>query len=367
MLAGGIGKIFITDSSGQNWDSVSINSVYPVIQFAENSKGNLFAIASGYDNETEDVAGDGVFFSDDKGFNWTQRNSGLGAYLICEKIAIDKNDRLYVASADKYISGNGGLFISDDNGMLWKHIDITIDGKNAINDQLQVGNTFCLSVSPQDSLFFSFSGAAVNAGVEINCSKSINDIEKDNFWETYRISNSNLWWDDKNLFDIYYAKNGDRYSSCKGTIKSGATCYSKNGDGNWINVDYGLGLNIFGMRDAQFFAENSEGKIFMVQWLDERIYWTDASILTSVDPVPGALKKLKIYPNPLKAGENFSIQWNENDASFNINIYDGLGRKVISTVGKGNVSRLKAPLKSGIYYLMVEGRQTRETHRFVIE
>lgn len=367
VLAGGLGKIFITDYSAQNWDSIPINSEYPVIQFIENSKGDLFAITSAYSDSLQDFAGDGVFFSGDYGLTWTTRNNGLGNYTSCEKIAIDKNDRLYVASADNDISGNGGLFISDDNGMVWKHIDVTIDGRNAINDQLQVGNTFGLSVSPHDSLNFSFTGSAINTSVEINLRKSINDIEKNNFWETYQVSNSNLWWDDTDLFDIHYAKNGDWYSSIRGTVNSGATYYSKNGSGHWVKVDYGLGLNIFGMRDAQFFAENPDGKIFMVQWLDERVYWTDASILTSVDPVPGALKKLKLYPNPVKAGESFSIQWNANEASYIINIYDGVGRKLFSAVASGNVNRLKAPMNPGIYYLKVEDKQTCETHRFVVE
>ncbi|HRX11421.1 MAG TPA: hypothetical protein P5210_07230, partial [Draconibacterium sp.] len=79
VLAGGSGKIFITDSTGQNWDSISINSSYPVIQFAENSKGDIFAIASGYSDEEQLYTGDGVFISEDKGLTWTQRNAGLGA------------------------------------------------------------------------------------------------------------------------------------------------------------------------------------------------------------------------------------------------------------------------------------------------
>ncbi|MBK6281304.1 MAG: exo-alpha-sialidase [Draconibacterium sp.] len=146
-MAGGSGKIFIIESSGQNWDSIPINSAYPVIQFAENSNGELFAITSIYDDSLRNYVGSGVFFSGDNGLSWTPRNNGLGIYTSCGRIAIDKNDRLYVAASDNYNSGSGGLFISDNNGIEWKHIDITIDGKNAINNNLQVGNTFCLSVS----------------------------------------------------------------------------------------------------------------------------------------------------------------------------------------------------------------------------
>ncbi len=365
VFAGGVGKIFLTDSSGQNWDSISISSSYPVIQFAENSKGDLFAIASGYNDEEEIFTGDGVFISEDKGQTWTQRNTGLGVYKGCQKIAIDKNDRLYVASADEYISGNGGLFISDDNGQLWKHIDITIDGKNTINNHLEVETNYGLTVSPDDSLYFSFSGIAANAGIDINIRKSINDIEKNNFWDAFKVSNSNMWWDDNSIFNIHFAANGDWYSSFQGSMNSGATYYLRDGANSWTKVDYGLGLNEFSMRSEQHFVETPEGKIFMVQWMDERIYWTDASIPTSVEPEPGQSSKLVLYPNPVNRGENLAVR-SGNEANYSINIYDGLGRKIVSTTGNGNLNNIKAPLNPGFYYLEVSGGSTKESVRFIV-
>lgn len=367
VLAGGIGKIFITDSSGQNWDSVSINSSYPVIQFVENSKGDLFAITSVYDDSLRNYVGSGVFFSGDNGLSWTPRNNGLGIYTSCGKIAIDKNDRLYVAASDNYMSGNGGLFISDNNGIDWKHIDVTIDGKNAINNHLQVGNTWCLSVSREDSLNFSFSGTAINTYVEINLRKSINDIEKDNFWKVYQVFNSVSWWDDKLLFNIHYAKNGDWYSSNEGTRNAAATYYSKDDGQIWTKIDYGLGLNIHFIRTEQFFAENPEGKIFMVQWLDERIYWTDASILTSTKPIEDSTADLNPFPNPVHRNENFSIRLNNSNDVNIINIYDNLGRKLISETVINDVHSMQAPVKSGIYYIEVINNQTRKTASLLVK
>lgn len=366
VLAGGNGKIFITDTSGQNWDSVSINSSYPVIQFAENSKGDLFAIASGYSNEEQIYTGDGVFISEDKGLTWAQRNAGFGGYKGCQKIAIDKNNRLYVASADEYISGNGGLFISDNNGLFWKHIDITIDGKTAINDHLKVETNYGLTVSPNDSLYFSFSGISANTGIDINIRKSINDIEKNNLWEAFKVSNSNTWWSDKPLYDIHFAANGDWYSSFGGSISSGATYYLKNSGNFWEKVDYGLGLNTYGLRSEQHFVETPEGKIFMVQWQDERIYWTNASIPTSVEPKTGQSSKLALYPNPVNRGENLTVQSKWDEADYFINIYDGLGRKIVSTTGNGNLLNIKAPLNPGFYYLEVVNNRTKESVRFMV-
>ena len=366
VLAGGSGKIFITDKTGQNWDSISINSPYPVIQFVENSNQELFAVTSAYSDSLMNFVGSGVFFSDDKGLTWIPRNYGLGIYKSCGRIAIDRNNRIYVAASDNYFSGNGGLFISDNNGIDWKHIDITIDGKNAINNNLQVGNTICLSVSPQDSLNFSFSGTSVNTYVEVNLRKSIYDIEKSNFWNVYKVFNSVSWWDDKILFNIHFAKNGDWYSSNEGTRNSAATYYSKSKGQTWSKIDYGLGLNDQLIRTEQFFAENDEGKIFMVQWMDERIYWTDASITTSTDPVEETPTELRPFPNPVNRNESFSIHL-DNWNNCKINIYDNLGRKIISETGLGSVHEIKAPVNSGIYYIEVSNKHSRKTASFLVK
>jgi len=367
VLAGGSGKIFITNNSGQHWDSITIDSPYPVTQFVENSNQELFAVTSAYSDSLRNFVGSGVFFSDDKGLTWIPRNNGLGIYKSCGRIAIDRNNRLYVATSDYYKSGNGGLFISDNNGIDWKHIDVTIDGKNAIDNHIKIGNTFGLSVSPQDSLDFSFSGVAANTGVEINCRKSIYDIENNNFWKVYQVFNSNLWWDDRILFNIHFAKNGDWYSSNEGLRNAAATYYSKSKGQTWSKIDYGLGLNDHFIRTEQFFAENPEGKIFMVQWLDERIYWTDASILTSSNPIDESLGDVKPFPNPVNGNENFSIRLDKNFGAGKINVYDSLGRKIISETALNSFHKIKAPVNSGIYYIEVINNHTRKTAPFLVK
>ncbi|HRX11444.1 MAG TPA: T9SS type A sorting domain-containing protein, partial [Draconibacterium sp.] len=258
------------------------------------------------------------------------------------------------------------LFISDNNGLLWKHIDLTINGKNTINDHLKVETNYGLSVSPDDSLYFSFSGISANAGIDINIRKSINDIEKNNFWDAFKVSNSNMWWDDNSLYNIHFAANSDWYSSFRGNINSGATYYLKDGGNSWTKLDYGLGLNTYGLRSEQHFAEASGGKIFMVQWMDERIYWTDASITTSTDPVEENLTEPRPFPNPVNRNESFSIRL-DNWNICKINIYDNMGRKIISETGLGSVHEIKAPVNSGIYYIEVSNKHSRKTASLLVK
>jgi hypothetical protein len=104
----------------------------------------------------------------------------------------------------------------------------------------------------------------------------------------------------------------------------------------------------------------------MVQWLDERIYWTDASILTSEKLTSEQLNMVVLYPNPVNRGENLTIQFKWNEANYKIYIYDGMGRKVVSTIGTENMHILKAPLNPGFYYLEVVGNRAKESVRFVV-
>jgi photosystem II stability/assembly factor-like uncharacterized protein len=90
VFVGGEGKIYITKNEGQQWDSIALNTNYPISKIIQNSTGDLFAItgilgANGFE-------GDGVFFSLDGGNSWQKRNNGLGIYTCIEQIVIDKND-----------------------------------------------------------------------------------------------------------------------------------------------------------------------------------------------------------------------------------------------------------------------------------
>ncbi|MCG6186954.1 WD40/YVTN/BNR-like repeat-containing protein [Maribellus maritimus] len=153
IFAGGLGKIFFSSDFGINWDSVSIHSNYPVIEFAENSTADIFAITSDYDE------GDGVYYSGDHGVNWEKRNSGLGTHLGCSNIAVDKNDLLYLTISDEQNVGFGGLFVSDDDGLTWEKISVSV---NLLSNPIRIGTTTGLSVLPNDSIYLSFYGLASN-------------------------------------------------------------------------------------------------------------------------------------------------------------------------------------------------------------
>lgn len=365
VYAGSSGKIFRTDNLGISWDSIPINTIYPVIQIIENNNGDLFAITGALTLQ-QGFVGDGVFFSDNQGLTWSQRNNGLGIYASCEHIATDKNGRLYLTVADEYITGGGGLFISENNGLNWEHIPVNIDGRSIIDNHINIGNTTGLSVLPNDSLYLSFSGVAVNVAVQMNIRKNIHDIRNTNFWQPIKISNSNIWWSDKVLNNIYCSKNGDRYSSNTNSINQGGTFFSKNNTNTWKRIDYGLGLDINNNRSSQFFAETSSGKIFMIQTLDERVYWADTSLISALGPMKSPVREISIIPNKVKKGEKLYVQIQTDYTNSKVSVYNLSGNLIYTVSDVKQDFEINTHLSAGIYFIVLENKNNRFVSRFMV-
>lgn len=356
ILAGGTGKVFISDDLGITWDSTVINTIYPIKQIIENSNGELIATTGVYED------GDGVFFSSNEGKSWETRNNGLSSYLGCDKIVIDKNDRLYLTISDPNTFGFGGLFISENNGLSWQKIVVNID---SIGNNIKIGITTNISVLPNDSVYLSFYGIGGGYAVQLNIYKSINEITKTNNWSRIRVKNYYTWGMDVLLNDIYLSQNGDWYSSVDGHIYTSGTCFSKEGK-SWEIMEYGLGLNEFGRHSEQYFVETEDGKIFMIQMLDERIYFTDKSIPTNV-PLPVELEpQIALYPNPIRKGENFTLEMDKYNSSAEISVYEISGERLFYTRAYSTKINIPAPVKEGIYIVSVSTGYLQKAVKIVV-
>ncbi len=350
LYAGGKGKIYRSSDLGNSWDSITLNNSYPITKFVQLPNGHLLAGSGSIDQNG--FVGGGIYFSDDNGNTWLQRNAGLGIYTACFGITADKNGRIYAAMADDFSTGNGGLFYSDNEGQQWNHISIYFDGQNAVNDTFQVVKPTGLSVSPDDSLYFSFEGAAINTSVGLNLVKHIDQAINNDKWQRYQIKNTGMWWSDAPLTSVHFAKNGDRYASFSNTMNTGGTFFSKAGTTNWHRHVEGLGLDIFSNRGAQQFVETSDGKILMIALLDERIYKTDTSRSTQVDLPVETNPHYTVYPNPVKHLDFFTIQTQSQTPS-EATLYNVNGQLLWQTQSIG-ANAFPAPPNAGIYLLHVK-------------
>lgn len=356
ILAGGTGKIYISNDLGISWDSLALSTTYPLKQFVENSKGDLFAITGVIDE------GDGVFFSEDGGLHWEKRNNGLGGYLGCDKIAIDKNNRIYLATSDEDITGLGGLYISDDNGFQWKKISVGID---SINTSVKIASTTNLSVLANESVYISFWGSGGNFGIELNIYKNTNEVDKNSLWKTLDIKHSTITGMDDAMNNIYVTRNGDWYSSISESFNKGGTCYSKDGK-DWEVLDYGLGVDVNSRRNEQHFVETSNGQIYMIQYMDERVYKTDKSIVTNT-PYPFEVNPdINIYPNPVRAGEYVKVKLEKYNETTEIAIYDISNKSLLYTRVFDDEINIPAPVNKGIYIVFIRNKNYEKAYKIVV-
>lgn len=358
VFAGGTGKIYFSEDTGITWDSVSLNSVYPVKQIIESKYEILFAI-TGIEDE-----GDGVFCSEDNGKTWEARNNGLGSLRGCEQIVADKNGRLYLTISDKNSTGKGGLFISETYGLFWEKISIIMDSFSA---PVKITQPTGLSVSPKDSLYFSFYGVAPNFMAQLNLCASIDDIKAANSWKAVHVQKNTSWWTDRPLNNIHFSQKGDWYSSFTQMPNFGATYFSETNGNFWERIDYGLGLSEDGWRRSQHFVEKSSGLIFMIQYLDERIYTTNKSLLTDVKPPLQNSASIHVFPNPVKAGEKLTVQIPNSYGIVEISFYDLAGRKLLENAGSNRINEITVPEKPGIYIVAAKYQDAVKTEKILVQ
>lgn len=362
LYAGTVGKIYRTSNLGQSWDSVMLNTSNPITKFIQLSNGHLVAGSGNID--LAGYVGDGIFISTDDGATWQQRNTGFGISTACYGLAADKNDRIYAAIASDFSNGNAGLFYSDNEGQQWQQVNIYFDGQNAVNDTLQVSIPTGLAVSPDDSLYFSFEGAAINTSVRLNLVKHINDVTATSHWQRYQIKNTGTWWNDAPLTPVYFTKNGDRFSSYASTMNTGGTYFSKAGTNNWERHVEGLGLDMFGNRGEQQFVETSDGKILMIALLDERIYRLDTNSSTQVGLPMELNPAYTIYPNPVKHLDYFTLQ-TQSLTPGEITLYNISGQLIWQTLATENTT-LPAPATEGLYLLQVKQHDKSSVIKLVV-
>jgi hypothetical protein len=278
IIAGGIGKLFVSYNQGTTWDSVSVSTSYPVTKIVENNSHEYFIVASGFTNE-EGFVGDGVFYNNGDLRIWEKRNTGLPANLLsAEQLAIDRNGRIYITLPDENTTGNGGLYYSNNKGLSWQQSPLYVSNLGTI----KVLNSASISITPQDSIVVSVNGTAVNISTRLNLIKHVNDIAKNTSWRPWGIRKAGNWWEDLNLNTIHFAKNGEWYSSVSSSTSTGGSFYSTDKGLTWLRRTTGMGISRTDRYESNFHFESSDGKVFMVQLLDERVYYTAQSLLNPI-------------------------------------------------------------------------------------
>jgi hypothetical protein len=194
----------------------------------------------------------------------------------------------------------------------------------------------------------------------------IDEINSNSPWKVMKLIEHNNWWEDNPVNSIFQAKNGDWYSSLDGSINFGGTCFSQDGK-SWEVLDFGLGTDTMSRRSEQFFTETPNGRVFMIQYLDERIYKTDTSIITGMPKPIENNSNMHIYPNPIGQGENFTLKLGNNyNHLAEISIYDIRGKQIYYARTYNDQTNIPAPANGGIYIVCVRKNYMQEVLKIVV-
>lgn len=345
LLAGGRGKVYRSFDGGATWDSVALATTYPVRALAETPGGTLLA-GTGENLPGNPEAGDGVFYSSDKGTNWLAHNSGFGTGRYINQLAVDRRGQLYATVSNAWDHHRPGLYVADDTHSNWRLVPITLKGIGLV----KASEITCLAISPQDSVQCSVDGAAGAVGVSGNLVKALTDLP-----------NAALPWRVQGGHDgrsqllraplttcLFFARSGDWYNSRAGGITSRyGTLVSTNYGHAWRVEATGLGWSIHGFRNEQFFAELPNGKLFMVHYDDEQVYWRQPAVLST--PGPGLATEFQLYPNPTTDVVQLANHTGQPLAA--LALFDVTGRQ-LRTLAATATSLSLAPEPTGVYLVV---------------
>jgi hypothetical protein len=140
------------------------------------------------------------------------------------------------------------------------------------------------------------------------------------------------------------------YSSVRGTSNSGATYITETGSSDWKFQDDGLAVNQLGLRDQQFFAEYPDGSVFMVHWLDERVYVHQGPENPIHAPELLKSRQIQIYPNPVKVGQELTVELGTDYKDITVKIYNVIGNLLAAEKLDGPILNCKSLKTKGFIF-----------------
>jgi len=299
IIAGSEGKMYISFNKGVSWDSVKLQTRFPVKAIAETSNGDFYFI-TGILDESLGYIGDGVFYNGGDLRNWINKTPGLYSTGFCEYIVTDRFNRVYVTMGDEYVTGQAGLFISDNNGDNWSQARLFVKDLG----EIRALNTFSINITPADSVILSVTGTVVNFSVSLNLIKHRDDLLKNDFWKLITVRTTSSWWMDLPLNPIHFAADGSWYASVTNSPTQGGVFVSNSSGRSWSRFNTGLAVSTTLQFEPFTFYEDAYGRIFSSQFLDERIYITTKSMLDEVT-ISGKIVDDQGQPLSVRIENNF--------------------------------------------------------------
>ncbi len=352
--------ILISSDKGINWQSTSFTQESEITDLTLLADGSLL-IATGHIEVKKDVGlfrGRGLYKSPDEGITWEKVSMGLDKDHYIAHLAQDSKGRIY-ASLNEYHAKDGVILYSSDQGKNWSTLPpVSFSwGQNNIGST-EIVQVSSMAIDQRDNLVIGMLGATGNVATSVNLKNSFQGAVNGTEWQHMRMVPFGYDWFYLEAHQLFFPSNGSVFASRIGQ--------SFNLSGIFHNS---------GHRQAEFkkkqiapvllgdipnfthctFAETSNNRVFVVQELDNVIYYTDLEEVPLGNGEDGK-SGFTIFPNPFR--DSFHIELNETIATAEVKLYDLEGSLLyVGEASNTDIIEVRPEISPGMYliHILIDG------------
>jgi hypothetical protein len=326
--------IYYSENKGTTWQKFDFPTTYELTDLEVLPNGNLIAstaMIKDFPDGSYEYYGEGVFISSSNGRNWKNSSKGLLYNKAITHLAVNAKGFM-LASMASFTSGQGGVYYSVNGGEEWFIMPkIRFKGHKTGADYSpeSMYEIHCLEFDAQDNVYVSFHGSGGNFGFEGGFYTKFTSAIAAEQWYPLALNKLGFEWQFHPFHSIFYTKNQEhRYASLN-------TFNSVSFGGAYVNrakvsTDKRVVSGISPVRNSylkMMFVENTNGRIFAIQNLDHRVYYTDSAISkpTGIDKI--SKTGLLLSPNPSSSFVNLQFE-NKEEQIVKAQLFDMQGRLV---------------------------------------
>ncbi len=298
-------QVYYSADKGNTWIKNNLLSKYTITDIELLPNGKLIASTAeivDFAGGKYEFIGDGVYMSANNGADWEKINTGLLYNNAITNLAISKKG-IMVASMASFTSGQSGVYYSLDEGKHWTILPkIRFKGSRtgAEYSPQDMYEIHCLEFDKDDNIYVSFQGSGGNFAIEGGFYTNISKAIASDYWKPLHVNALGFEWQFHPFYSIYFAQKQEHVYTSLHTYSStsfGGPYVDKARLSSTKRVVSGV-LPVRNSYLKMLFVENSKGRIYGVQYLDHRVYFTDSSaqVNTGLEQVNSG--KVSIYPNP---------------------------------------------------------------------
>jgi|GEM_PF-5256743 len=345
VIAGTDNGILRSADNGLTWIKASAPVHHPVRQIVKTGD-RIYACTGDYSFGVD--MGDGVLCSEDGGITWHSMNTGLPAHHAVWQLAADSHGYLYALCPDAPGIGNGGLYLSQNEGTSWAQFPMNIDGRGVVPDNLRFSEGLALAVTPDDSVLCS--GYAIGGGVSVTgiFRTTREQAATGAHWRLSGLRPVASFWLCTPSYTFWFADDKRVMGSNAAGASAGGPYYSLDKGNVWIRAINGVDIMSTGY-NANAYTAGPANRIYMIQQGDDDIYYTDDLPAATPTVIKDAqLLSVRIYPNPSSG----IIQLKGAASSADISIIAADGRLMtFSATYSGDTIHIGHELADGVYVI----------------